>query len=46
MKTFNDNLPEGMNPFQLNQKANLTDKDFAPFRLTKGNQIKENDLLY
>ncbi|CAD8118834.1 unnamed protein product [Paramecium sonneborni] len=35
-----------MNPFQLNQKANLTQKDFAPFRLTKDSQIKENDLLY
>ncbi|CAD8118841.1 unnamed protein product [Paramecium sonneborni] len=43
---FNQNLPQGIDPFKVNQKTNLTQKDFPAFGLTKDSQIKENDLLY
>ncbi|CAD8126612.1 unnamed protein product [Paramecium sonneborni] len=43
---FNSNLPQGVEPFQTNLKANMTAKDFPAFGLTKNDVIKENDLVY
>ncbi|CAD8202323.1 unnamed protein product [Paramecium pentaurelia] len=46
VSAFNQNLPAGVDPFQLNQRANLTQKDFPGLGLSKDEQVKENDIIY